>query len=216
MEPVAQTRPKNNDTHPPVQRRTLIVWGTLVASMTLASGLLMLLEPRPIRQVGNLSLSAVEAAPSGIDVIFHTDPAPAPDRWQRIVIQHSGEPSGSARTIGQRHQALGYGGLQYHFVIGNGFDRQAEDGLIEVGPLWLNQGDSVYTDHAITICLVGNGDRLPPTEAQLRQLERLVTRLQQRLDVPPDRVFLHRDLAQTTSPGRYFPADRFESALVGR
>ncbi len=190
----------------------MVVWATLVASMTLASGILLMIEPRPLAPTGGLALAAVETTTDGLDPIFHTRPVAIPGRWQRIVIIHSGQTIGTAQSIGNVHRDLGYGGLQYHFVIGNG--RGVEDGLIQVGHLWMQQADSVYADRSITICLVGNGDKTPPTRAQMDQLTRLIVVLQSRLDIPPSRVKLHREIAQTTSPGRLFPADVLQSRVI--
>ena len=190
----------------------MLVWGALVASMTLASGLLLILEPRPLAPTGGMALAAVDTDNDGLAQIFSTRPTPIAGRWHRIVIHHSGQTMGSAQSIGDLHQSLGYGGLQYHFVIGNG--QGAEDGLIQVGYLWMQQLDSIYAERSITICLVGNGDKTPPTRAQMQQLARLINALQLRLNIPPSAVRLHSELAATTSPGRFFPLNVLKSRLI--
>jgi hypothetical protein len=194
-----------------VDRRTVIVWATLIGAMTVASGLLLILEPRPLPPTGGMALAAIETSSDGLDRIFQTRPEPTPGRWDRIVITHSGQTVGSAASIGDIHQKLGYGGLQYHFVIGNG--RGTDDGLIQVGYLWMHQADSLYADRAITICMVGNGDKAPPTRAQMDQLVRLIQALNRRLEMSADDVCLHRELAQTTSPGRLFPSGLLDSRM---
>jgi N-acetylmuramoyl-L-alanine amidase len=200
------------DRSKPLHRRTLVVWGVLVASMTLSSGLLMWLEDAPLAPMGGLALAALDDDPAGIDAIFNTTNPIEPGHWTRIVIHHSGQSMGDAASIGQLHQALGYGGLGYHFVIGNGDG--AGDGMIQVGYRWMRQIDGVYANRAISICLVGNGDKAPPTRAQMDQLIKLVTALQARLQIPASGVYLHSELAQTTSPGRFFPAAMLRSQLL--
>lgn len=195
-----------------VNRRTLIVWASLVGAMTFSSGLLLWLEPRPMAPAGGLALAALETTPAGIDSIFDTRTPLVEGRWRQIVIHHSGQQMGSAESIGELHQALGYHGLGYHFVIGNGDG--VEDGLIQVGYRWMDQLDGEYVPRAISICIVGNGDKAPPTAAQMEQLTRLVNALQARTGIGVDRVVLHSDLAQTTSPGRFFPASRFRTHLI--
>ena len=195
-----------------VNRRTLIVWSALIGAMTFSSGLLMWLEPRPLAPAGGLALAALESAPAGIDSIFYTRTPVVDDRWTSIVIHHSGQQAGSAESISELHQALGYHGLGFHFVIGNG--EGTEDGLIQVGYRWMDQLDGEYVPRAISICMIGNGDKAPPTAAQMDQLNRLVTALQARTGIAADHIQLHRDLAQTTSPGRYFPTGRFRSHLI--
>jgi len=109
----------------------MIVWGTLVASMTLASGLLLMLEPKPLAPTGGMALAAVDSSSDGLAQIFNTRPTAIPGRWQRIVIHHSGQAMGNAQSIGELHQAHGFGGLGYHFVITNGDG--GENGMIQVG-----------------------------------------------------------------------------------
>ncbi len=181
--------------------------------MTLATGLLIVLESAPLRPTSGYTLAAVDTGPATMDAIFDLPQPVENQRWQRIVIHHSGQMAGNARSIHQLHeQGLGYGGLGYHFVVGNGHG--SDNGAIEVGYRWVRQVDGVYTPDAISICLVGNGDQVPPTAAQLRQLASLVKSLQQRLDIPAHRVHLHRELAQTTSPGQLFPAGYFRGQLI--
>ncbi len=196
-----------------LDRRTVIVWLSLIGSMTGASALLLTLQPQPLAPAGGLALSVVDAdrTPT-LDAVFNTQPSPAEHGWRRIVVHHSGQSAGNAQSLGKLHQQLGYGSLGYHFVIGNG--QGAEDGVVQVGYRWVNQIDGQYAPASVSVCLVGNGDRRSPTGSQLDQLVRLVNTLQLRLNIPADRVYLHSDLADTTSPGRLFPAGRFRQQLL--
>lgn len=196
-----------------LERRTLVVWVSLVAAMTVATGLLLVLQPMPLARSGGLALMGVgPSAADTLDVIFRTDPAPTDQRWQSIIVHHSGQGTGDAQSLGDLHQRLGYGDLSFHFVIANG--EGAEDGLIQVGPRWVRQVDGVYAPGAISICLVGNGDQALLTRAQMGKLVQLVTELQVRLGIPAEQVYLHRQLTGTTSPGRLFPEARFRQGLV--
>lgn len=201
-----QTRPAGTT----IERRTMIVWSTLVATMTLASGLLMWLEPQPLAPGGGLALAATGEG-DRLGAVFATSRPIRDDRWGGIVIHHSGQMRGDARSIADLHDSLRYDGLQYHFVIGNGTG--SADGLIEVGPRWMNQRDGVYAERSISICLVGNGDKTPPTAVQMDRLGALVRALRDQLSIPSERVVLHRQVAQTTSPGRLFPHGRFRDML---
>jgi len=208
---MATAKRSSDAASPPINKRTLTIWVALLAAMSIGSGILIALEPRPMAPVGGLALSAVDRQPDALEAIFRTTSPLTPERWRQIVVHHSGQNMGDARSIGQLHQALGYGGLSYHFVIGNGDG--AGDGVIQVGYRWMRQQDSVYAPRRIAICLVGNGDQVPPTEAQMEQLIRLVTALQVRLGIDREDVRLHAELADVTSPGRYFPDQRFAAAL---
>ena len=141
-------------------------------------------------------------------------------RWQSIVIHHSGAPAGDAESIERQHLSYGYASLGYHFVVGNGHG--LGDGAVFVGPRWNQQQAGAHAngpkaewlnDHAIGICLVGNGDRRPFTDRQIRELVALVRRLQETFDIPATAIHLHSDVAAVSSPGRLFPAAAFESQI---
>lgn len=145
------------------------------------------------------------------------------NRWKSIIIHHSGELAGNAETIGRLHLENGARMMGYHFVIGNG--NQMGNGVIHVGERWIRQlagwhavgaNADFYNQHAIAICLVGNGDRREFTDLQIEQLVGLVQRLQRELGIPASAVRLHRDVADglTSSPGRHFPTAVLDQQLL--
>ena len=159
----------------------------------------------------------------GPDPVFRTDAPLDRDRWQSVIIHHSGELAGHPQTIRRLHMANGARMMGYHFVIGNG--NQMGDGVIHVGERWIRQlpgwhavgrDADFYNQHAIAICLVGNGDRRPFTDRQTAQLISLVKRLQRELGILPSAVRLHRDIADglTSSPGRFFPTTLLDQQLL--
>ena len=202
--------------------RPQVVWLSLLVAMTGFGGLLLAIDaPRAgsTRSIARAASTGGANAP-GIESIFQRLDTPlADERWQRIVIHHSAAPFGSAETIAAEHTARGLQGLGYHFVIGNG--QGSEDGELFVGRRWLEQLPGAHVagpqapwnnEHAIGICLVGDGDRRAFTPAQLARLTELVTALGAELEISESQIVLHRDLAPTSSPGRLFP----EAALRAR
>jgi hypothetical protein len=206
----------------PVSPRSKAVWGALALSMSTVGGLLYLLQG-PGDRLEGLSLPPMVAAAgtSSIEAIFQTRQAIGPQRWQAIVIHHSGSVVGSPGSIDVQHKAANLDGLGYHFVIGNGSGYG--DGDIHVGYRWLDQlpgahvggmnGDW-FNRNAIGICLVGDGRRRPFTEQQARRLVQAVAALAERLEIPPDRIYLHSDVNPTDSPGRFFPEAAFREQLA--
>ncbi len=204
--------------------RTKIVWSVFGVGMTLGVATLSMLDPgASSARVGGVSLSPLMGISGslGMDSIFQTTTPIEESRWDSIVIVHSGTPSGSAADIAQEHRELGYDGLGFHFVIGNG--TRMGDGEIHVGYRWIDQRDGAElvgvrdgfsSAGVIEICLVGDGDRRPFTDEQLHRLAQVVTALAKRLDIPPEKINLHKDLAGTTSPGQYFPQAEFEQLLA--
>jgi len=206
-----------------LSRRTGVVWGSLVASMTVVGGMLLVLQGDPTPRMDGLALASPVAAVGAtpIETIFQTRRPVQSGAWEGIVIHHSGAPFGNAATIAAQHQARGLHGLGHHFLIGNGSG--ADDGELHVSYRWLDQApgahtggpsEDYYNRRTIGICLVGDGDRKGFTPAQMRRLVQLVTALQIRLGIPADRVVLHSDVAPTTSPGRLFPLAEFRQSLV--
>jgi hypothetical protein len=166
------------------------------------------------------NLSAAGERPGG-DPIFRIDAPADPDRWAGIVIHHLGLPGADAERVHRLHLGYGYQGLGYHFLIGNG--NGLGDGTIHVGYRWNEQlpgahvagpAGEAHNLTSIGVCLIGNGDRRPFTDRQMRSLVTLVRRLQRELNLPTAAVHLHRELApEVTSPGRFFPVARFRGQL---
>jgi hypothetical protein len=216
-----------------ISRRTRVVWGAFGAAMALACGVLVLGDAEGPRAVPAMSVTSSDASTDGI---MPREASLDRSRWSSIVIHHSATPAGDAGSLARMHAAAGLNGLGYHFIIGNG--QGLPDGYVEAGSRWHRQqpGAHVATVDAgtdavarvaakgvssedlnrrgIAICLIGNGDRRPFTDRQIHELGALVRRIQSALGIPADRVFLHSDVAGSTSPGRFFPASSFEDSLL--
>jgi len=193
-------------------RRTVVVWASLLASLATVSGLLLFLEPVPHAPTGGHVLSIRDPMPNAVEALIERPAEIDRDKWVAIVIHHSGQPFGNAESIGRFHQAHGFGGLGYHFVITNGDG--GDDGDIHTGYRWVRQIDGIHNRDAIAICLVGDGNRQQPTEAQMQQLIKLVAALQMRLRLPRSRVLLYSDISDVPSPGALFPATAFRQQLL--
>lgn len=197
-------------------RRKVIVFGGLVGVMTITGALLMAMQPAPLSPDAVRSLMAVET-PAQVNQLFDTQIPVAAGRWKYIYVHHSGSSTGNAAIVADAANASG--SLPDHFVIGNG--QGAGDGEVQIGQRWNLQQpagktaglDRVDSD-CISVCLVGNLDRAPATPRQLEQLQRLVTALQDRLNVSRDRVWLLEATDLPAGCGRYFPQEAFRSALL--
>jgi hypothetical protein len=203
-------------------RRAKIVWGSLLGSMTIVGGLLLMLDDNPAPRADGLSLAPLAAAgsTSSIDSIWNTQKTVARDTWKGIVIHHSGSSVGSHVTIEAEHQARKFRGLGHHFIIGNG--NGMKNGELVVGYRWIDQlpgahagGDQgqYHNLHSISICLVGDGNRRGFTTAQMKRLVELVGALCRELDIPKDKVVLHSEIAPTNDPGSLFPEVDFRRDL---
>lgn len=119
----------------------------------------------------------------------------------RIVIHHTGNPVDddlSAEQIHASHQAQGWAGIGYHFVI-------RKDGTIELGrPYWAIGAHAYgFNSNSIGIHVCGNFDIAEPTKEQLDALPMLIA------DICDAYGFIagagivvgHRDLMATACPG---------------
>ncbi len=138
------------------QRRVLTVLSSLVASLTVGAGLLMLLEGQPITSPVR-SLSATTQTNNNFSRAINPLGALQPNRWNYIIIYQSDSLAGDASDLadgvlpgGQVGKAMDMRSAQeqaqhvwpvdFHFVVDNGqnSDRKA-DGTVEVGSSWLAQ-----------------------------------------------------------------------------
>jgi len=115
-----------------------------------------------------------------------------------LVIHHTESHDAPATTVDQWHQAKGWLGIGYHYLIRT--DGSIEQGRPEnvVGAHALN-----YNSQAIGICLTGSFMSSKPTDAQIDALEELLTAL--RSKHPQAKIVRHKDLQATSCPGDLFP-----------
>jgi hypothetical protein len=134
------------------------------------------------------------------------------DRWQYIVVHHSGSDKSTPEGMRSWHMnGRGWDELGYHFVVGNGIGYG--DGAVYVGQRWTKQmhgahcktPDNYYNEHGIGICLIGDLNGHPPTPKQVRSLARLAAFLSQKCGIPRSKVLTHRGVTHKTEcPGRLF------------
>lgn len=125
---------------------------------------------------------------------------------KRIVIHHSASKDVSAAEIHRWHQASGWSGIGYHYVI-------RKDGQIELGrPVDMIGAHTLgYNEESIGICLTGNFMQESPTPEQLMALRELIQEIKKQYgEIEINR---HRDLAQTNCPGDQFEWEEFMKEL---
>jgi hypothetical protein len=194
-------------------RRRVVVFTSLIAVLTFTSALLLALAPAPLSPDAASSLFAVDQTDS-MEPIFQTEVVPQPGRWKYIYIHHSRTFGGNAITLGQET-----GGLNDHFVIGNG--EGAIDGEIQIGQRWNRQvpanppaGATGIDPTCISICLIGDFDRNVPTPTQIKRLTQLTSALQSRYGIATDRVLVVSRPNSPAGSGRYFPLTALREQLI--
>ena len=198
-------------------RRRVVVFLSLVAVLTMTSLLLRWMARSPMQPDAADTLFAYSPSDS-IDSIFRMQVAVQPGRWQYLYIHHSKTAGGNALAMGS-----GAEGVCDHFIIGNG--EGLIDGELQISQIWNHQqsapspsGNLRVQPNCISICLVGDFDRTPPTPMQLGRLGQLVQALQVRCRIPASRVEWLNDGSGSTGGtpagiGRLFPAAAFHDQL---
>lgn len=205
------------------------MWGALVGAMTIVGGGLLLLDGGHRSGLDGLSLPSATAlmalsGPRSMEAVLETREPLDRERWLGIMVHHSGSAYGTPATLDREHRAMGLRGLGHHFVIGNG--NGMGDGEVHVGARWLDQqpgahaaGEHERADwsnrHAISICLVGDGNRREFTDAQITRLLELVSTLAAEFGIPTDRIVLSSDESDAADPGVRFPAAAFREMVGG-
>lgn len=149
--------------------------------------------------------------------------------WRYIVLHHSASRSGNVEQFDRYHRQQGFGGIAYHFVIGNG--NGMEDGEVAETFRWTQQisgthssvNSWMYNVYGIGICLVGNFEEQGPTHRQLLALENLVLRLSRTYAIKQKSIVTHRTVPydydsnryeQTLCPGKYFDVSHLRKRIA--
>jgi N-acetylmuramoyl-L-alanine amidase len=112
----------------------------------------------------------------------------------KIIVHHTGVDT-TLEKLRASVQHRGYSDIPYHFVIDTDGTLHATRPLTRMGAHCRG-----HNADSIGIALMGNLDRVPPTEAQVATLTRLIADLRRKFPVP---IMAHGDLRPTACPGRY-------------
>ena len=201
------------------QKRVAVVLASLVGTLTISAGALLLMENGPTAMGTSPAFWALQP-PSLAAQLTPTTPLQRA-AWNYIIIYQSGDLSGSSDSLADGRVA---GGTEltantvrpkanFHFVVDNARSRRGvADGELEIGSAWFNQvagapyagwPDNRYHHfsaykNAVGICLVGDLNREPISEAQHRTLVQLVRELQTQLNIPAERVLFQWELEPNT------------------
>jgi N-acetyl-anhydromuramyl-L-alanine amidase AmpD len=197
--------------------------------MTFVGGGLLVLDGGKRASLDGLRLPSATAlmavsGPASMERVLETREPLDRARWLSVMVHHSGAAFGTPEALEREHRAMGLRRLGHHFVIGNG--NGMGDGEVHVGARWLDQQPGAHAagesqraawsnQHAISICLVGDGNRRGFTDAQIQRLMELASLLASELGIPQDQIVLHSDESDVADPGVRFPAAAFREMVGG-
>jgi len=171
-----------------LRSRTVRTLATLFIVMTVGALSLMWMETAPIDELP-MTLTAVSSLPV-IDeaIVYRTVPVQRP-KWLNIVLRNAPAADDDiARAC--------------HFIV------PEANQAITTTELWKRQLDGYHTfapghdwnADSIGVCFVGDLNDKSLTGPQFSKLMALVQRLQYRFKIRPERVYLHSELDDRTSP----------------
>lgn len=148
-----------------------------------------------------------------------------PQRWNYIVIHHSGGSYGNINHLQKVHKERQpwdpVDAIAYHYIIGNGnglpLGKIATD-LRQQLDLWGAHLTAKNIDRnlrGIGICLIGNFDKTTVPEKQYLALIKLTATLQKRYSISKNNITTHGQTEgeATRCPGRFFPYKRFHQDI---
>lgn len=144
-----------------------------------------------------------------------------------IVIHHSETRDGGTKdwdAIRRYHKDVkGWRDIGYHY----GIEQVGEELTIQYGrtpeTVGAHCNEGGMNTKSLGICVVGNFDNKPPTEAILEVLRVLVKSIQDEHNIPANRVLGHKEaqvamggVATKTCPGKMLDMDAFRASLEGQ
>jgi len=188
-------------------QRKLVVFCSLGLSLLLTGAFLYALSPPPVRP--QVDSTVLMSEPIG-RISRRLDEQTA-KQWRYIYIRQS-------KTLFADVHSLSSSELGDHFVIANGTG--AGDGDLFVSHRWRTQspaspppGATSIDPDCISISLIGDLDRNPPTAAQMRRLGELVTSLRTTYGIPANRIYTS-DQPTPAGIGQLFPTADFTRQMV--
>lgn len=143
-------------------------------------------------------------------------------RWRYIVIHHTASDYGNLEYYKKLHQEeKGWEDIAYHFIINNG-TFQTIPGQIEESDLWKKKKSGYSTKNwlvnnfGIAIVIVGNLEEHPPLPQQYESLLNLILLLAKKYNIPPERIFGHREIQNTKCPGKYLNMAKIRKEIQNR
>ncbi|HVS73507.1 MAG TPA: N-acetylmuramoyl-L-alanine amidase [Phycisphaerae bacterium] len=194
------------------QKRVATVLASLVGTLTLSAGVLLLLEGG----AGSTPLAAAFTA-QPVEAQLATNVPLQQGTWEYIIVYESGDLAGSSASLADGRVTGGADlpphtvrpKANFHFVIDSAQSgRSPSDGHLEVGTSWLNQQVGApnagwpdvryhqippYTN-AVGVCLISDLNRAPVSAAQHQCLVQVLRDLQQRLHIPKSHIYFQWEL----------------------
>lgn len=154
------------------KQRTIRIWTSLVAAMTVGAIVLMVMDDHKVSG-GGFSLASFRRL-ADVEYVAKSDVESKAGRWDNIRVVFSGTNGGNIENIALSQGLLNSKEANLHFLIGNGVG--ASDGHIIASDRWDSQlsCDGLNSSKTIIVCVVADGEKTRVTDIQSRRIAELV------------------------------------------
>lgn len=172
------------------QPRVVKVLAALLVSMTIGAIALLVLDDKapsagPFSLASYYRLESVEQAVKSQEKQYAR-------RWNGIEIFFSDSRGGNIAQLASLAGISSSENVNFHFLIGNGHG--AVDGQIQTTERWQRQwsalpgGNWYGGGHVIRVCLVGDSDKMPSTDCQIKRVLALRQSLSRKFNIDPKNI----------------------------
>jgi len=172
------------------KNRTVKMWASLVASMTIGAVILMAMDHQKISG-GAFSLASFQRLET-VDNALKSDAGTEKLGWDSIEIIYSRTVGGSIENIALAQGTLTPADADFHFLIGNGDG--ASDGGIISSHRWNKQISCADNSKTIKIVIVSDGQKVRPTDTQIKRLSKLISTLTRYYRISPKDITCPKSL----------------------
>ena len=205
---MAKNSPSSKRTKPVSQKRVAVVLTSLVATLTVSAGLLLLAEGAPLTATPQM-LGRPQVAETQVPLQVGA--------WNYIIVYESGTLVGDAASLAEGRLQGGPGspsatrpGANFHFVVDGS---RGVDGELKYGSAWQRQESGApyagwpdvsyyhYSpyNNAVGICLAQDVTHEGISAPQVRTLTDLTRELQRKLNIPASNVLFQWELEPNVS-----------------
>ena len=134
-----------------------------------------------------------------------------------IVIHHSNREVDSLERIKDLHVRInGWNDIGYHYLISNG--KITEDGKVYPGRSERVVGAHVFghNKNSISICLIGNLDKNPPTKKQLQSLIKFLKQKTRKYNILVKNILGHNEFkgVAKSCPGKFLDVNEIRKEIL--
>ena len=168
--------------------RTVKVWVSLMAAMTVGALALMALDSQPL-SAGAFSLATYTSL-NPIEEVTLPLPGATTLNWNAVQVYYSQTATGSIEDLAEVNHLNSAEDVNFHFIVHNGTGK--DNGLIRSTHKWRTQkpclpgGNWYGPSGTIRICVIADGITTMPSASQMKRTADLIESLARKFNLSPE------------------------------